>query len=49
MHDRIKGLEKENKELTKTIAELEEESEDIVRKFDEEREAVIEEHIELKR
>ena len=49
MHDRIKGLEKENKELNKTILELEDESEDIVRKFDEEREAVIEEHAELKR
>ena len=49
MHDRIKGLEKENKELTKTIQELEDESEEIVRKFDEEREAVIEEHTELKR
>ena len=49
MHDRIKALEKENKELTRHIEDLEDESEEIVRKFDESREAVIEEHIELKR
>ena len=49
MHDRIKALEKENKELGRTIDELEDEAEEIVRKFDEQREAVIEEHAELKR
>ena len=49
MHERIKALEKENKELTRTILDLEDEAEDIVKKEDEERSKVIEEHIELKR
>ena len=45
MADRIKALEKENKELRKTIEELEDEAEEIVRKEEEERASVIEEHI----
>ena len=45
MADRIKALEKENKELRKTIEELEDEGEEIVRKEEEERASVIEEHI----
>ena len=49
MHERIKALEKENKELTRTILDLEDEAEDIVKKEEEERSKVIEEHIEVKR
>ena len=49
MHERIKALEKENKELTRTIQDLEEDAEDIVRKEEDERSKVIEEHIEMKR
>ena len=49
MHERIKALEKENKELTRTTQELEEDAEDIVRKEAVLRSAVIEEHTEIKR
>ena len=49
MHERIKALEKENKELTRTILDLEDEAEDIVKKEEEERSKVVEEHIEVKR
>ena len=49
MHERIKALEKENKELTRTIQELEDEAEDIVKKEEVSRSAVIEEHTEIKR
>ena len=49
MHDRIKALQKENKELGRTIEELDDESEKIVRKEAEERETLIEQHLEMKR
>ena len=49
MNDKIKALEKENKELAKTIEELEIEAEEIVRKEEVERSAEIEKHAESKR
>ena len=49
MNDKIKALEKENKELAKTIEELEIEAEEIVRKEEEQRTAEIETHAEMKR
>ena len=49
MAEKIKALQKENNELTRTIGELWEESEEIVRREKEERDRVIEEHTETKR
>ena len=49
MADRIKALEKENKELVKLIEELDDNAEEIVRKDAEERAVVIEDHEEMKR
>ena len=49
MADRIKALEKENNELTRTIHDLEYEAEDIVSKEEKQRAEVIEEHTEIKR
>ena len=49
MADQIKALEKENKELARTIEELEIEAEEIVRKEADERVTLIENHDEDKR
>ena len=49
MAEKIKALQKENNELTRNIGELEIEAEDIVKREEEQRERVIEEHAEIKR